>query len=63
MGHGTGRFHQCEICFKSFRDRAKLKRHAVVHTKEKPFACDICLLRYTTPGNLSAHVKLKHPNN
>ena len=28
--------NQCGICLKKFQDGYKLKRHAVVHTKEKP---------------------------
>jgi len=58
-GHGTGRF-QCGICFKTFRDNYKLRRHAVVHTKEKPFNCHLCGRGFTQIDSLKGHMKAKH---
>merc|ERR1712110_1376790 len=58
-GHGSGRF-QCGICFKRFRDNYKLKRHGVVHTKEKPFPCHLCGGRFTQFDSLKGHMKAKH---
>ena len=60
-GHGTGL--QCEICFKSFRDKYKLKRHSVVHTKENPYACELCSTRFTRPESLKRHLKNMHQGN
>ena len=31
-----------EGCNKAFYERAKLKRHFLVHTGEKPFTCEVC---------------------
>ena len=33
----------CNHCGKSFPSQSKLERHMVVHTREKPFACDVRL--------------------
>ena len=57
--HGTRRF-QCGVCFKSFRDNYKLKRHSVVHTKEKRFACLLCAGRFTQLESLRGHMKNQH---
>lgn len=57
--HGPRRF-QCGVCFKSFRDNYKLKRHTVVHTKEKPFACLLCAGRFTQLESLRGHMKNQH---
>ena len=62
MGQGSGRV-QCRICFKRFRDNYLLKRHAVVHTREKPFECQFCGGRFSRDDGLKAHVKRKHQTN
>ena len=54
------RRYQCGICFKGFRDNYKLKRHAVVHTKEKAFACHVCGRRFTQIDSVRGHMKAKH---
>ena len=56
---GPGRF-QCGECFKSFRNNAHLKRHAVVHTREKPYTCELCQDRFTRPESLKRHLKNVH---
>ena len=57
----TGR-HQCEICFKGFRDKYVLKRHYVVHTKEKPYVCEICNRGYSQHDRLKIHIRTIHQN-
>lgn len=37
----------------------KYESHTRVHTREKPFQCDVCLQRYSTKSNLTVHKK-KH---
>ena len=54
------RLNQCGFCFKIFRNSWKLKRHLVVHTKEKAYACKLCSRRYNQPGNLKRHMKNRH---
>ena len=51
---------QCDVCFENFRDRYNLKRHYVVHTREKPYACSLCDGRFTQISSLKQHVKTKH---
>merc|ERR1712008_469951 len=57
---GSGLPFQCEICFKTFKKNWFLKRHSVVHTKEKPFACHFCGGRFSLKDSLRMHIKAKH---
>ena len=57
----TGR-HQCEICFKGFRDKYVLKRHYVVHTKEKPYVCEICNRGFSQHDTMKIHIRTIHQN-
>ena len=57
----SGRF-QCEVCLKNFQKISLLKRHFVVHSRQKPFACQICFVKFTRMDNLKAHMTIKHPN-
>ena len=43
---------ECKVCKKSFRCLADLKIHSVVHTKEKPSACETCGLSYSQRATL-----------
>ena len=57
--HGSRRV-QCDVCFENFRDKYNLKRHYVVHTREKPYACSLCDGRFTQISSLKQHIKTKH---
>ncbi len=48
----------CKVCGKSFASSVTLRRHAVVHTGEKPYKCDICDKRFNVQTNLTRHKKL-----
>uniref|UniRef100_A0A3Q2XBX4 Zinc finger and BTB domain containing 41 n=1 Tax=Hippocampus comes TaxID=109280 RepID=A0A3Q2XBX4_HIPCM len=50
---------KCPKCDKTFDRAGKYESHTRVHTKEKPFQCDVCLQRYSTKSNLTVHKK-KH---
>ncbi|KAL8213353.1 UNVERIFIED_CONTAM: hypothetical protein K2H54_062865, partial [Gekko kuhli] len=45
----------CPDCGRAFRQRADVRRHRYVHTKEKPYACTLCDKRFGHPSNLHIH--------
>ncbi|KAI6198222.1 putative zinc finger protein [Aphelenchoides fujianensis] len=47
--------HQCEHCNKIFVSLKGLQQHAIIHTDEKPFACDICSKSFRFKSNLFEH--------
>ncbi|WAR24695.1 ZN836-like protein [Mya arenaria] len=44
---GGLKMYMCVLCGKSFPTPSKLDAHAVVHTGERPYTCDICQRSYT----------------
>ena len=54
----------CEICDKGFFKLEHLKKHMLLHTGLKPFACTICAYRCNQKSNLNKHMKIhaKHIN-
>lgn len=52
---------KCKACNRSFARYSNLKRHFnVVHSKPKPFVCDICGLGFSFSVNLQAHASLHY---
>lgn len=49
--------YKCECCDYESSDTYKLKRHMRVHTKAKPYECDVCLLRFTQSNSLKVKQK------
>ncbi|XP_023249873.1 endothelial zinc finger protein induced by tumor necrosis factor alpha-like [Seriola lalandi dorsalis] len=50
----------CHICGKDKKCRSQLARHVIIHTGERPFACDLCSARFNRCGNLQQHKKRMH---
>ncbi|XP_077364436.1 zinc finger Y-chromosomal protein 1-like [Festucalex cinctus] len=50
----------CHICGKDKKCRSQLARHVIIHTGERPFACDVCPARFNRQGNLQQHRKRMH---
>ncbi|KAI1316928.1 hypothetical protein EDD11_009329 [Mortierella claussenii] len=60
-GPGSGNKHPCNFptCGWSFKRFEHLKRHMLVHTKERPFVCDFhgCEKSFSRSDNFSAHLR------
>uniref|UniRef100_A0A3P8WNG3 Zinc finger protein 708-like n=1 Tax=Cynoglossus semilaevis TaxID=244447 RepID=A0A3P8WNG3_CYNSE len=50
----------CHICGKDKKCRSQLDRHVIIHTGERPFACDLCPARFNRRGNLQQHLRRMH---
>ena len=52
----------CDSCDKSFKTSNQLKQHRLTHLpdSEKPFQCEICLIRFCQKGQKIVHMKKKH---
>ena len=52
----------CDSCDKSFKTSNQLKQHQLTHLpdSEKPFQCEICLIRFCQKGQKIVHMKKKH---
>lgn len=50
----------CHICGKDKKCRSQLARHVIIHTGERPYACDLCPARFNRSGNLKQHRKRMH---
>lgn len=50
----------CHICGKDKKCRSQLARHVIIHTGERPYACDLCPARFNRSGNLKQHRKRVH---
>ncbi|KAH9920303.1 uncharacterized protein B0H18DRAFT_1213431 [Fomitopsis serialis] len=51
------KMHPCWMCHKSFDRPSTLRKHLLVHTGHKAFACDTCGRRFGVQSNLNRHAK------
>jgi len=52
--------HACFACPKAFVHKWMLDRHILTHTGEQPFACSICLRRFSLQASCLRHVRHVH---
>ncbi|XP_026680895.1 gastrula zinc finger protein XlCGF71.1-like, partial [Diaphorina citri] len=50
--------HSCDVCDKSFVNRAGLRLHKLIHSEERGFVCDLCGASFKQRPALWAHKKL-----
>lgn len=56
-----GRVHPCNICWKTFREKANLKRHLQVHSLDRiVYACPDCNKTFAWKDNYIRHTKTAH---
>ncbi|XP_015036874.2 zinc finger protein 888-like isoform X2 [Drosophila pseudoobscura] len=53
-------YSTCNTCGKQFAKPTFLRRHQVVHTKEKSYACETCSLCFSQQSSLQRHKRIKH---
>jgi general transcription factor IIIA len=59
--HELGKMtYVCEVCQKVFDRSDHLKIHKLIHTGDKPYACDLCDYRSNQKSNLKTHMKRLH---
>lgn len=46
----------CQVCFKGFSKKFRLKRHLLIHTNDKKFVCDICSKGFSRSDKLKSHL-------
>lgn len=56
-----GRVHPCNICWKTFREKANLKRHLQIHQQNRiTYACPDCNKIFNWKDNYIRHTKTAH---
>ena len=61
----SGPVHKCELCYKTFANDVRLKKHMAVHAGNdtKPLECTECGKRFLTNSALAGHIKTHaHPD-
>ncbi|XP_038211858.1 zinc finger protein OZF-like [Zerene cesonia] len=51
---------ECNICSRRFISPSRLKEHTLIHTKEKPFMCDMCNKGFRNSRLMMVHKRQVH---
>lgn len=54
------RCFKCPVCHKILADKYMFRRHYMIHTGEKPYACTVCPYRTIQKGDLKFHMIRRH---
>lgn len=52
--------YACSACGRSFKKKAHVQEHYLLHTGEKPFVCHQCDKSFTRARTLKTHVAVVH---
>ncbi|XP_056395172.1 gastrula zinc finger protein XlCGF53.1-like isoform X2 [Hyla sarda] len=53
-----GSAFSCQLCGRSFANKASLTRHMTIHTGEKSLSCDVCGKRFSCRNHVEAHQRI-----
>ena len=56
----TNEVYSCDTCSKTFSTRNLLFKHQKIHSKVKPFVCEICGSAFTIKWYLNRHINIVH---
>lgn len=61
LEYDNQKLYQCDICFKTFKDKSKLRTHREIHTDERNVICPECGKAFKTMNCLRNHKRLHVP--
>ncbi|KAA0197722.1 hypothetical protein HAZT_HAZT003060 [Hyalella azteca] len=54
------KFYQCPVCRKILTEKYSFRRHYMIHSREKPYACPHCHYRTIQSSDLRVHMSRRH---
>jgi KRAB domain-containing zinc finger protein len=43
------------VCNKTFSEKSVMKKHQLIHSGQRPYACDVCNKTFTQKSNMKTH--------